>query len=90
MKVFRQLITIRQNPTMKYGAMKMSAVNKDVLIYKRSIDDDDNNSDADVFIVITNLGPSYRPVTLSYYFRNLPLQMKVVAASIHSEILVIG
>lgn len=80
-------MALRQNPTMKYGGFEISAVNKDVLIYKRSIDD---NVDADVIVVLLNLGQSYRPVGLSYYFRNLPQQMKVVAASIHSEILVIG
>lgn len=87
LKVFRQLMALRQNPAMKYGDLKMSAVNKDVLIYKRSIDDSD---DADVVIVLLNLGQSYQPVELPHYFQNLPQQMKVVVASIHSEILVIG
>lgn len=87
LKVFRQLMAIRQNPSIKYGGLKMRAVNKDVLIYKRSIDEDNTS---DVIVVLLNLGSSYRPVSLSYYFQNLPQQMKVAAVSIHSEIHVIG
>lgn len=87
LKVFRQLMTLRQNPTMKYGELKITAVNKDVLVYERKIA---NQIDADVIVVALNLGTTYRPVELTRYFRDLPQQMKVVAASIHSEILVIG
>lgn len=87
LKVFRQLMTLRQNPTLKYGDLKINAVNKDVLVYKREIEGQDN---ADIIVVLLNLGTAYRPIELNYYFRQLPRQMKVVAASIHSEILVIG
>lgn len=87
LKVFRQLMSLRQNPTMKYGALQINAVNKDVLVYKREIDGQD---DADIIVVLLNLGTAYRPIELNYYFKQLPRQMKVVAASIHSEILVIG
>lgn len=87
LKVFRQLMTIRQNPTMKYGALTMHAVNSDVLIYKREITDRKN---ADVFVVLLNLGTEYQTVELSYYFKGLPEQMTVVAVSIHSETLVTG
>lgn len=86
-KVFRQLMALRQNPTMKNGGLQISAVNKDVLVYKREIEGQD---DADIIVVLLNLGIAYRPVELNYYFKNLPRQMKVLAASIHSEILVLG
>lgn len=88
LKVFRALMSLRQNPTMKYGGLKVSAVNEDVLIYMRSIDD---KPDADVIVILLNLGRSYQPVELPHYFQGqLPQQMKVVTVSIHSEILVIG
>lgn len=87
LKVFRQLMAIRQNPTMKYGGLTMHAVNNDVLVYKREIDGQKN---ADVFVILLNLGTEYKTVELSYYFKGLPEQMKVVAVSIHSETLVIG
>lgn len=87
LKVFRRLMRIRQNPTMKYGDLNMHAVNNDVLIYKREINGQTN---ADVFVVLLNLGTEYKTVELSYYFKELPEQMKVVAVSVHSETLVIG
>ena len=87
LKVFRQLMALRQNPTIKYGGLKINAVNKDVLVYKREIE---GQNDADIIVILLNLGTSYRPIELNYYFNQLPQQMKVVAASIHSEILVIG
>lgn len=87
LKVFRQLMSIRQNPTMKYGGLEIYSVNSDVLIYKREIADQANT---DVFVILLNLGTSYRTIELSFYFKNLPEYMKVAAASIHTETIVIG
>lgn len=87
LKVFRQLMSIRQNPTMKYGDLTMYAVNNDVLIYKREINGQKN---ADVFVILLNLGTEYKTIELSFYFKGLPEQMNVAAVSIHSETLVIG
>lgn len=87
LKVFRQLMSLRQNPTMKYGGLKMHAVNNDILIYKREIED---KAHSDIVVVLLNLGTSYRTVQLSFYFKELPREMRVVVASIHSEILLIG
>lgn len=87
LKVFRQLMSLRHNPTMKYGTVKIIAVNGDVLIYKREID---NQPDSDVIVVLLNLGLAYRPVELHSHFNQLPQQMKVIVASIQSETLVIG
>lgn len=87
LKVFRQLMSLRQNPTMKYGGLKMYAVNSDILIYKREIED---KADADIIVVLLNLGTSYRTVALNFYFKELPREMRVIVASIHSETLLIG
>lgn len=88
LKVFRQLMSIRQNPTMKYGSLTMHAVDKDVLIYKREIE---NQSDTDVFVILLNLSDSSKTVQLgTYYFKNLPKTMEVVVVSIHSTTLVLG
>lgn len=87
LKVFRQLMSIRQNPTIKYGSLKLHAVNADVLIYKREIED---KADSDVFVILLNLAPSYKTVELSYYFTKLPQEMQVEIVSIHSETLVTG
>lgn len=78
---------IRQNPTMKYGGLTIYAVNKDVLIYKREIDGQKN---ADVFVILLNLGMEYKTIELGFYFKGLPAQMSVAAVSIQSETLLLG
>lgn len=87
LKVFRKLIALRQYETLKYGGLEMHAVNDDLLIYKREISD---KPDSTIFVVLLNLGNSYRTVELNTFFKQLPRQMRVVLASIHSETLVIG
>lgn len=64
LKVFRQLIILRQILTMRYGDLNIKAVNNDVLIYKREIE---GKANADVIVVLLNLGYDYRPVELNYY-----------------------
>lgn len=87
LKVFRQLIALRQNPTMKYGDLQINATNTDVLLFKREID---GKGDADVFVIVLNLGTTYRTIPLTYYFKSLPQEMRVASVSIHSEIIVTG
>lgn len=87
LKVFRKLISLREDPTLKYGGLEMHAVNDDLLIYKREISD---KPDSNIFVVLLNLGNSYRTVELNTFFKQLSRQMRVVSASIHSETLVIG
>lgn len=72
---------------MKYGGLTMYAVNNDVLVYKREINGQTN---ADVFVIVLNLGTDFKTIELSYYFKGLPEQMRVAAVSIDSETLVIG
>lgn len=87
LKLFRKLITLRKNPAFKYGGLQIESVNDDVLIYKREID---GKADANIYVVLLNLGTSYKAVELSTYFQQLPRQMRVAVASIQSETLVIG
>lgn len=87
LKVFRKLMALRQNPTFTHGTIEINTVNDDVLIYKREID---GQKEANIYVVLLNLGTTYRAVELNFYFNKLPRQMRVVAASIQSETLVIG
>lgn len=82
LQVFRQLMSIRQNPTMKYGALDIQAVDSNVLIYKRELQ---TKADSDVFVILLNLGTEDTPVLLRNYFKNLPQELKVATVSIHSE-----
>ena len=66
---------------MKYGALHLAAVDNDVLAYKRHIDGDDN---ADIIVVVLNLGTISKVVDLHHHFGKLPDKMRVAVASIHS------
>lgn len=82
LKNFHELIKLReQNPTMKYGALHLAAVDDDVLAYKRYIDGDDN---ADMIVVVLNLGNYGKVIDLHRHLGKLPDKMRVAVASIHS------
>lgn len=82
LKNFRALIKLRENPTLKYGALQLVAVDDEVLAYKREIEGD---TTSDVIIVVLNLGTSNKIVDLNAHFGNLPRKMKVSVASTHSK-----
>lgn len=90
LKVFKTLISLRENPTMKYGGLEMHAISSDVLVYKRQIRSKISES-SDVFVVLLNLGSSKRVVDLSSLFKGtLPQKMQVAVASIHAKSLAVG
>lgn len=81
LKVFRQLITLRGSPTLKYGGLQIEAVDDDVLVYKRQID----GQDADVFVVVLNLGTTDKVVDLNASLSGVPSKLKVAVSSIQSN-----
>lgn len=83
LKVFRALISLRQNPTFKFGGLQVNAVDDDLLVYKREID---GQPDADVIVVVLNFGASSKTVDLSSSFAGLPAQLQVAISSIHSDL----
>lgn len=87
LKNFQKLTSLRQNPTFKYGSLKIVAVDDELLVYKRQIDDQPT---ADIFIIALNFGASLKSVDLNLSFDGLPEKMNVVVASIHSERLLEG
>lgn len=87
LKVFRQLINLRQNPTLKYGAFQIKAVDSRMLVYKRQIYE---QHDADIFVVILNLSVYNKEVNLYHHLSDLPPRFEVVVSSIHSKSLVNG
>lgn len=87
LKNFRDLTKLRQNQSMKYGGVKLVPIDTEIMVYKRSIE---NDSKADVIVVILNLEGSYKTVDLSAHLEDLPAKMEVAVASVHSEKLVKG
>lgn len=85
--MFRDLADLRENPTMKYGGLQIDAIDTEILVYKRSIE---NDSNADIIVVILNLEGSKKTINLNDKLSDLPAKMKVVTSSIHSKTLVKG
>lgn len=82
LKVFNDLMTLRKNPTMKYGGFEIKATDEELLVYKRQIADEPK---ADIVVVVLNLETNTRTIDLSDFFNGLPKQMKVVVSSVHSS-----
>lgn len=80
LKIFRQLILLRQSETMKYGGLQMNAIGSDVLVYKRQIE-----GKSEVIVVALNLNTNKRVVDLSASLDGIPKKLKVLITSIHSE-----
>lgn len=83
LKVFKDLMELRENPTMKYGDLTLTPVDGEVLLYKREIK---NDPDADIIIVVLNLEPHRRTINLKKYFKHLPTKMRTAVASVHSPL----
>ncbi|XP_031639303.1 probable maltase [Contarinia nasturtii] len=78
LKVFQKLMDLRKHPTMKYGELKIEAINCNVLAYKREIE----NVDVDVIVVILNLGQTRETIDANASLGRLPKQMKIAISSI--------
>lgn len=83
LKIFRQLISIRTNPTLKYGGLQLNAVDDDILVYKRQIDGQ-TVKEAEIVVVVLNLGTADKVVNVSASLDGIPSELKVVVSSIHS------
>lgn len=81
LKTFRQLIALRQTPTLKYGDVQLNTVDDDVLVYKREIE---GQPGADIYAVVLNLGSKNKVIDLSASLSGLPQLMKVAVTSLHS------
>lgn len=87
LKVFRQLINLRQNPTLKYGGFEIKAVDDQMLVYKRQIND---KPDADIFVIALNFDKKSKRVDLNQHFKKIPQEFEVLISSIHSNSTVNG
>ena len=93
---FKTLTVLRNDPAMKYGGFELATPHGDLFIYRRKIDTETAKlhnliGQQNVYVVILNRGLSNKIIPLNTLFkRTLRRQMKVVVASIHSQLLVAG
>lgn len=85
LKVFQQLISLRNNPTLKYGTLTFKSANDDnLLVYKREMK---NDPSADIIVVALNLsnGKNIQNIDLELLVGELPAKMKIIISSVHSN-----
>lgn len=79
LKIFRQLISLRENPTLKYGEIQINSIDE-VLVYKRQME-----GQSEVIAVALNLGKSNKVIDLKSSLAGIPSELKVLISSIHSN-----
>lgn len=84
LKIFRQLISLREDATFKYGGLQIAAVDDDVLVYKREILGQ-SETNGNIFVVVLNFGATDKVVDLNASLNGIPSKLKVVVSSIHSK-----
>lgn len=81
LKIFRKLLQLRENPTIRDGSYE-SVVVENVLVYKREL----NGRDNDIFYIVLNIGSTSTSIDLSRIFSNVPAEVEVVVASLQSTL----
>lgn len=92
LNMFRRLLLLRENPTMKYGEFVIEVLNDDkVLAYKREIKGDSAKG-KDVIVVLMNIVNYNQTVSLKSInaFGILPSKMDVVVVSAEAKNYFIG
>lgn len=79
LKIFRQLISLRENPILKYGEIQVNSIDE-VLVYKRQIE-----GQSEVIAVALNLGKSNKVIDLKSSLDGIPSELKVLISSINSN-----
>lgn len=87
LRVFKKLLVLRQNPTFADGTLNLKALNDDILVYTRELS---GNANADIFVVVLNLGLKAQPLELQNVFPTLPEKLEVVVTSVNSKLLITG
>lgn len=79
LKIFKKLIQLRENPSIRDGAFESTTVG-DLLVYKREL------TGHDVFVVVINFGRSTATIDLTRYYPRLTAKVEVVIASLQSPL----
>ncbi|KAJ9576810.1 hypothetical protein L9F63_006584, partial [Diploptera punctata] len=77
-KVYKKLIQARQTPTIQRGNLNTYTFSDNVFAFSRTLEKNE------IFVVIVNLGFQNEQVNLHQAFQNLPDNLYVYTASVHS------
>lgn len=79
LKIFQKLNRLRENPTLQDGVLNLKAIDDDLLVYTREIE---NNKKSDLFVILLNLGKQKKEVNLKTAFRSdLPDLLEIILNS---------
>lgn len=87
LRIFQKLMLLRKNPTLADGTLNLKALDDDILVYTRALE---NDAKADIFVVVLNLGLKVQRLALRDIFPILPAKLEVVVTSVNSKLLVTG
>ncbi|KAI8118981.1 putative maltase H [Lucilia cuprina] len=76
--LFKKLIKLRQEPSMREGALNIQAILDDILIYSRY------TSGSDMYVIVLNLGNKTQTFNINNYF-NIGNEAEVICSSMQSK-----
>lgn len=78
-KIFKSLLRLRKQRTLREGTFDIKLVDENMLVYKREL------AEASTIVVILNFHKSARTVNLSQVFEGLPLEFEIITSSLQTN-----
>ncbi|XP_023166352.2 maltase A1 [Drosophila hydei] len=78
LQIFKTLVRVRQEPSFRTGALKIQALDDDVIVYSRQ------KEGSDLYVIVLNLGSTAKTLDLTKYF-SLGAQAEVITSSLQSQ-----
>lgn len=78
-KIFKSLLRLRKQRTLREGSFDMKLVDENLLVYKREL------KDVSTIVVILNFHKTARTVDLSQVFTDLPLEFEIITSSMQTN-----
>ncbi|EDW60849.1 maltase A1 [Drosophila virilis] len=78
LQIFKTLVRLRQEPSFRAGAIKIQALDDDIIVYSRQ------KEGSDLYIVVLNLGNSDKTIDLTQHF-TLGTDAEVITSSLQSQ-----
>ncbi|XP_058461743.1 probable maltase [Malaya genurostris] len=78
-KIFKSLVRLRKQPTLREGSFDMKLVNENLIVYKREL------QDVSTIVVILNFHKSSQTVYLSQIYEGLPLEFEIITSSLQTN-----
>nr|XP_019557018.2 probable maltase [Aedes albopictus] len=78
-KIFKSLVRLRKQRTLREGTFEIKLVDDNLLVYKREL------ADVSTIVVILNFHKSARTVNLSEVFDGLPLEFEIITSSLQTN-----